>query len=182
MILILDVCSDKLSEIEFVKPIKRILERGGIRCFTKHYLELNSEELLQADGVVICDTALEDFGYLKQLDLFRWVVGYNRPILGICAGMQIIGILFGCSVVDRVMIGQFKVSLIKENKLASKKGFYSYFSNTKVIIPNENFVSIAKVYGVDCIIKHREKDVYGCLFHPEVLNEEIISNFCRIVL
>jgi GMP synthase (glutamine-hydrolysing) len=180
MILIINVCCDRLNELEFVEPIGNILKKASIDFCIKHYLEISSNELNKADEIIICGTSLKDFEYLYHIDAFDYLKGMNKPILGICAGMQIIAKMFGCELLDEKMIGQHKVKIERQNSLSSSDKFYSYFLVTKIVKISSSFDVIATTDGIASIIKQRDQEVYGCLFHPEVLNTEIILNFCRI--
>lgn len=166
--LIISTCADKLSELEFVKPIERLVGK----CTTKHYSNLTKEDTDNADKIIITGTALKDFGYLNHN--WNWLKDYNKPVLGICAGMQAIAQEFGVKIEDFVTIGPHKVTVVKENKLCAGS-FDAYFLHTKT--GTGNFEVLATTDGKPCIIKHPSKEIYGCIFHPEVMNESIIKNF-----
>ncbi len=169
MIVIISTCKDKLSEFEFIEPLKKIIGNCEIiSCFN-----IDKKEILKADKIVISGTALKDFDYL-DCD-FEWLKKFNKPVLGICAGMQTIGKTFGCELKDEINIGVKKVRVVKENKLMSEDA-NAYFLHTK-IIEGGNFDVVALCDETPAIIRHKSKEIYGCIFHPEVLNSEIIKNF-----
>ena len=170
MILIISVCREKLSEGEFVRPVERLVEETGKDFLTKHYLELREKDVKGAEKIIICGTALMDFGYLSDTKSFAWIRNLEKPLLGICAGMQILGKVFGASLVDKKLIGEFGVS--------GKKTFRSYFLSTKAVKPEKAFEVTGKTGKLPAAIKHKERALFGCLFHPEVLNPEIITGFC----
>ena len=177
MILIVNVCSDRLSYFEFVKPVEDILRRVGVEPITKHYSSLSVEDISRAERVIICGTALRDFGYLDYIEKFTWVTKADEPILGICAGMQILTKLFGGELIESTRIGRYKVRVVRENSLTAKDEFYSYFLNSKAVETSECFDIIGVSGNLKCLIRHKHRRVYGSLFHPEVLNPEIITNF-----
>lgn len=179
MILVISVCLDKLSELEFVRPVENVLKDVNVRFFTGHYTRIARDDLDEAKKVVICGTALKDFDYLENAGKFSWLREFEKPVLGICAGFQIVGKVFGNEVVEDTRIGQFKVDVIRKTKLISKAEFCSYFLNSKTVKTEKSFVTVAKSGKLASIIKHESKEIYGCLFHPEVLNPEIIVNFCE---
>ena len=170
MILIISTCLDKLSEFEFVKPIEDIVKKSNTKFFTKRYDKVNSNDLKKASKVIICGTALQDFGYLDKMEKFEWLKEFDKPVLGICAGMQIVAEVFGNKLIDQTKIGKFKVIVVKKNKLTKEKSFDSYFLHTKTAKIMKNFDILAKSDNSACIIKHKEKEIYGCLFHLEVLH------------
>jgi GMP synthase (glutamine-hydrolysing) len=177
MILIVNVCSDKLSYLEFVKPVEDILKKAEAESFTRHFLSLNDRDVSRARRVIICGTALKDFKYLDYTSKFAWINESRKPILGICAGMQILAKLFNGRITQRTRIGRYKVKIIRKSSVTSKDEFYSYFLNSKAVEPNEDFVTLGKSGNLKCIIEHGYREFYGCLFHPEVLNPEIITDF-----
>jgi GMP synthase-like glutamine amidotransferase len=179
MILIVNVCSDKLSYLEFVKPVENIVKKVGAEFFTRHFLSLDHRDISRAQGVIICGTALKDFNYLGCANKFAWVKESRQPIFGICAGMQILAKLFNGRITGRTRIGRYKVKIMRKSSVTSKDKFYSYFLNSKAVEPNEDFETLGKSGNLKCLIKHKHRELYGCLFHPEVLNPEIITNFLQ---
>ena len=180
MILIVNVCSDKLSYLEFVKPIEEIVKKARAEFFTRHFLSLNHPDIREAQKVIICGTALKDFKYMDSTSKFAWIKESHKPILGICAGMQILTKLFNGRIIEKTRIGRYKVKIIQKSSVTSKDEFYSYFLNSKAIDQNETFETLGKSGNLTCIVKHKHREFYGCLFHPEVLNPEIITDFLRV--
>ncbi len=180
MILIVNVCKEKLHELEFVKPVEDLVKKSGLEFFTRKYDQLYEEDLMEAEKIIICGTAVKDFGYLDNLVKFNWIKECKKPLLGICAGMQVIGEIFGCEIVEKETIGQNEVLTTIPNELIEADQFFSYFINTKSIKLNNNFEVLARGKEIDAIVKHKSKRMWGCLFHPEVMNSEIISNFCKL--
>lgn len=175
-VLLISLCCDPLSELEFVKPIARILSKHGISRHIKHYSEVAPEDVRSIDKVLICGSALKDEKFLES-EWFRWLERIDRPVLGIGSGFHVIAKAFGCPLINRARIGVFNVKIVKKNKLTSERSFYAYFltkKSAKILKPLE---TLAKTGTLDCIIAHESKNIYGCLFHPEVTKPEIILNF-----
>ena len=179
MILIVNVCSERLGYFEFVKPVEDIAKRAGADFFTKHFLSLTQADTSPAHKVIICGTALKDFKYLDSIEKFAWITRVNKPVLGICAGMQILAKVFNSDIVEKTRIGRYKVKMIRKSSLTSKNEFYSYFLNSKAVEPNKDFETLGESGSLKCILKHKRERLYGCLFHPEVLNPEIITSFLQ---
>lgn len=178
MILIINVCKERLHYFEFVKPIEDILKNEGKDFETFHYKQIDDKVLLMADKVIICGTSLKDDSFLKEVDKFFWIKDFNKPILGVCAGFQIIGILFGGKIRKKLEIGYFKENF--------RKSFLGLEGEVEVYHLHNNYVGFSKEFeifndgDIAQAVKHEEKNIYGVLFHPEVRNKEIILKFSKI--
>jgi GMP synthase (glutamine-hydrolysing) len=170
MILIISTCKENLSEMEFVRPVALLVENHNV----KHYSQIKKIDLKTAEKIIITGTALKDFEYLNGN--FKWLKEFDKPVLGICSGMQVIAKEFGVELKDDTSIGPQKVEVVEKNKLAEGT-FNAYFLHTKT--GTGNFKTLATSNGKPCIIKHSEKEIYGCIFHPEVMNEDIIRRFIQ---
>src|SRR3990167_9030459 len=144
MILVIKVNKMKLHDEEFVRPVTNLLENFKV----VDYKQLKKEDLNRCDKVIICGTALKDNDYLENLDKFSWLKNFKKPVLGICAGMQIIGLVLGYKIIKNKKIGVFE---------------------------NRYHLHSFSVEGFDD--KLEIMNFKGYLFHPEVLNKELIREF-----
>jgi GMP synthase (glutamine-hydrolysing) len=131
---------------------------------------------MKCNGVILSGTALKDHATLHQPEKFRWIRECDKPVLGICAGMQTIGLAFGLRLKRCLGIGMAEITTSKPNPLFHST-FKAYTLHNYSVQPSREFVVLGK--SAKCIqaIKHEQKDVYGVLFHPEVRNKEILQNF-----
>ena len=111
MILIINICHEKLHYYEFVKPIEDILRKGGVGFFTKYYKDITDSDLEKSLKVIICGTSLKDGEFVKDVSEFSWVSSFDKPLLGICGGMQVIGLLNGRDLKKGEEIGFYTESL-----------------------------------------------------------------------
>jgi GMP synthase (glutamine-hydrolysing) len=177
MILIVSLCREKLSEYEFVKPIERILSKEEARFVTEHFTELSEKDILDSDRVIFTGTALKDFAYFEHS--FSWLKGYNNPVLGICAGAQVIAKEFRTPFEERTLIGRYPVNVLHENPLIEKHTD-AYFLVSRIPVLTKEFFPLAETEGIHSIFAHKKKPFFGVIFHPEVLNQDIILNFLNI--
>jgi GMP synthase (glutamine-hydrolysing) len=161
---------DSLGFHEFVSPIVAIVEELD-ECVVKHYLEVTQEDLRKCSRIILSGTALKDNVTLEQPDKFEWIKNCGKPILGICAGMQTIGVVFGARLEKCWEIGMVQVTTLMANPL------FSYALHNYSIQPSFEFDALADSAACVQAIKHKQKDIYGVLFHPEVRNKEIIQRF-----
>jgi GMP synthase-like glutamine amidotransferase len=177
MILVVDMNFKKasLGFSEFVSPITAIAEELD-KCFVKHYLELKQQDITSCSKIILSGTALKDNTTLNQTDKFDWIKDCGKPILGICAGMQTTGLVFGARLNACLEIGMTQITTLKANPLFSLS-FKAYSLHNYSIQPSAEFDELAESGKCTQAIKHKQKDIYGVLFHPEVRNKEIIQHF-----
>ena len=179
MILVVDMNSKKnpLGFYEFVLPIVSIVEELE-KCNVKHYLEVNKESICNCDMIILSGSALKNAVTLDQTARFKWLKECGKPVLGICAGMQTIGLVFGGRVEKCREIGMTDIVTCKENILFSST-FKVYALHNYALVPPAEFDVLAESASCVHAIKHKHKDVYGVLFHPEVRNNEVVKRFIR---
>jgi GMP synthase-like glutamine amidotransferase len=178
MILIIQICNKKFHYFEFIKPIEDILRKNNIEFQSVHYNNLSEELINKTEKIIISGTSLKDNGFVKDISKFNWIKGFNKPILGICGGMHILGLIFNGELKKQQEIGLTDIKL--------KKEFLGNFEKIEVY-ELHNYYAISNefdVYGVSkyCpqAVKHKKNPFYGVLFHPEVRNKELIVNFVKI--
>ncbi len=190
MILLINICKEKLHYYEFVKPIEDILKKNKIKYFKKHYLNINEKDLKNSRKIIICGTSLKDNQFIQDINYFLWIKNYEKPVLGICGGMQIIGLVFGLNnhskdldiksnfnhlLKKRTEIGYYYEIFDNFLGLDGKEEVY-HLHNNHVVFSGE-FQEFTKS-KINQAIKHKYKDIYGVLFHPEVRQKNLIKNFC----
>ncbi len=158
MILLINICKEKLHELEFVKPIEDITKKLG-KTKVVHYKNLKNKDIQQADKIIICGTSLKDNEFLKHLDKFSWIKNCKKPILGICGGSHIIGLILGGKIRKKTEIG------LKRTKLKNFLGI----TGEKEVYHLHNLQVLPETF--------QKNNLYATLFHPEVRNKEIILNF-----
>lgn len=191
MILLVDLCyrKDSLSSYEFVHPIADILKRIEAPHETVHYSELCGDLLEGADRIILCGTALKDNAYCKQIGGFSWLKSCDKPVLGICAGMQVIGSVFGGEIVPQPSIGLEKIEIIRDTPLLGEprsiEGYHLH--NFGVTLPDgfdpvagrESRIEARAGLRVEAFL-HCHRSMYGIIFHPEVRNRWIVERFAAI--
>jgi len=177
MILVIDINyeKDSLAYNETVRPIVDIVKD----CEVKHYSEsFNAEDY---EKIIICGGLLKDNKFIQDIKLFSWLKTFEKPVLGICAGMEIIGLVYGVKLRKSKEIGMIKVRTVRKNKLFSGKfEAYGLHNFMPISILLKNFDILAMSSKGAQAIKHEKKELYGVMFHPEVRNKEIIEKFVKL--
>ena len=180
MILIVDMNWKKssLAYEEFVMPITSAVQ--PLENFkVKHFSEISKPDLAACSKVVLSGTALKDHATLKQLEKFNWTKIFDKPILGICAGMQTLCLVFDEPLAKCLQIGMSEIQTKKENPLFQGV-FKAYVLHNFSVRQCRYFEILAQSNKCIQAIKHKQKDIYGVLFHPEVRNQEIIRRFVEL--
>lgn len=177
MILIIQICKEKLHYYEFVKPIEDILKNNNINFETCYYKNFFGQSLLKYDKVIISGTGLNDNDFFKNINNFKWIHKFDKPVLGICAGMHILVLQFSGLLKKHGEIGLKNINF-KKNFLGLK--------NKQEVYELHNFYVESKDFEIYAFsekcpqaVKHRKKPFYGVLFHPEVRNKQVIKNFIK---
>jgi GMP synthase (glutamine-hydrolysing) len=177
-ILIISTCSVKLSEREFVTPISKIV--GAANQKILHYTECTEQNISEFEKILICGTSLQDNSYQKDIDKFKIILtNFEKPILGICSGMQIVCTIFGDQIIKNLEIGMVDIETLEKNSLCKGK-FQAYSIHNNSVGNLVYFTILAQSETSIQVIKHKTKDIFGVSFHPEVRNESIIENFLSI--
>jgi|SRR3989338_4982236 len=173
MILVINLNKYKLHDLEFIKPILDLLDDYKI----VHYKNLKQEDLEKADKAIIAGTSLKDNDYLEEIEKFYWIKNFKKPILGICAGMQILALINGAKLKKAKEIGQTEIKILKQDSLIKNINKVYSLHQFSISLP-KGFQKIAESKISIQVIK--KDNHYGLLFHPEVLNKNIIISFANL--
>ena len=125
---------------------------------------------------------------LFEINLIRFAIKKNIPLLGVCRGMQIINIFF------KGKISAVKNHVGKDHRIYYDKKYSKYFSEyvnsyhkwgIKQNELSDELISIATDFDkrIECFI-HKKKNIMGIMWHPErrdnkkdiLILKEIIEN------
>jgi GMP synthase (glutamine-hydrolysing) len=180
MILVVDMNwkRDSLANSEFVAPIVSAIEPFD-ECAVKHFLDVHTSELENYSHIVLSGATLKDLEAQNHLNCFGWIKSTIKPVVGICAGMQIISLIYGTPLRHCLGVGMAEIKTTKSNLLFSGT-FQAYTLHSLTVSASETFEVLAESEKCIQAIKIWEKPIYGVLFHPEVRNQEILKNFVEI--
>ena len=183
MILLVDHCNRKgsLSRDEFVGPVARIVGRAGYAWEEVHFSELQSETLELADGIILCGTALEDNLFAAQAGKFAWLREVRVPVLGICAGMQVLCQTFGGRIRPGCGIGMTTVRTSAPAPiLPEETEFLAFELHTNTCDPPPGWVTLAVSETGIQAVRHPDQPLFGVMFHPEVRNDAVVERFLTL--
>ncbi len=184
MILVVDLTDPNhpILRDEFVRPVLDIVKLfNHDRLVTvRHLIDLSDLSKTQFSGiksVIICGTASADSWYLSQKlpDLT------GIPVLGICAGMQILLKYDGGIMEDLEETGMVTVRRCIYDKIIDREEFSAYALHRYIVTLPKGWTVLARSEKTVHIVKKAGTMQYGTLFHPEVRNNWIIENFLAVL-
>ena len=119
------------------------------------------------------------------LDQIRFLLDYPLPVLGICFGHQLLGMLHGARA--------FKCESIRSNLIVEKQAESILFQDITDYTFNQDHceaIDLPKGWkhlasSSICLneaMEHPSKSLYGVQFHPETSNKngaQLLKNFCK---
>jgi glutamine amidotransferase len=178
-----------------VASVQNALERNGINSFISD----KPNELMMADklifpGVGHATHAMEN---IKRKGLDKVLESFDRPLLGICLGMQLMGKMSEEGPTQGLGLMDFNVKLFKINEKVPHMGWNNVEINENPLfkgIPNGSYFyfvhsfyaelgkeTIATCnYSIPFTAAASKKNLFGVQFHPEKSGEfgiELLKNF-----
>lgn len=178
--------------------VKKIVENGGI----PYFIPLCDNKVIDYSLIEICDGLLLPGGSKVQaysLEIIDYFYKKDKPILGICLGVQTLGLYsvtgVGLEKEDDIIVkiddknSHFPVNLVRDNEeilihkniIKKDSKLYEIFCQDEIMVNSLHKYKINKVgpnfevtmKSIDDIIEGIEakdkKFVVGVQFHPEVL-------------
>ena len=113
------------------------------------------------------------------------------PIVGICFGMQLLCLLYGCSLYEKKRL---KPDFEKLYKIKESKLFENIYDKFDGYCTNNIFCDFTNVNNLDVLVKdknnnimsfkHKYKEIYGIQFHGEInkknTKNQIIKNILKL--
>lgn len=166
---------------------------------SKEKLDEINPDLIYSTGRATYDWEIEEIleDYSSELEMMK---NTNIPVLGVCAGLQLMAIAYGSGFGKMVETaeneeairekGFQEIEIIKDDPLLENLSnpFRCYeFHRDEIKDVPEGFELLASTEMCERqVIKHKEKNLYGVQFHPEKYNDEnldgqvILRNFLKM--
>lgn len=184
MILVIDCGSNKTPQI--VRCVDEYMDVEAVSLEN-----LSEKDLSTYKGIIISGAPilLTEVDYQPYLEQFAWVKEYSMPILGICFGHQLLGLIHGAAVTRQKEDRDWQtIEIIEDDDLFNRfpKEFEMMEDHCETVSIPGNFTHLA--VSDACIneaMKHKDKPFYGVQFHPEVsgnIGYLLFDNFTRICL
>jgi len=167
------------------KEVNSIIVKRNDKITVKEIAKLNPDKILISPGPGKPEDSNVSLACIKEF-------GSKIPILGVCLGLQAMGIAFGGKVIKAPELMHGKTSQINHDEKTIFKNIPQKFNATRyhsLIIDNDSFpgkleISAHTDDNVIMGIRHKKYPIEGIQFHPEsILTDEgknIISNWVHL--
>ncbi len=169
----------ELGYYEFVRPLERWVQQKGYAVKTAHYQTPQYiEEMEQCNAIILSGTYIQDNAFLAHSDCFQWLQHTAIPVLGICAGAELIAHMHGCALQSSHEIGMQSVIVEDAEWLFSDMSvFDAYFLHGLSVVDAPALHRLANTAKGPAAFHIPGAQQYGVVFHPEVRNTWIITTF-----
>lgn len=170
----------------WLKEIKKLVKESSHKYKVIKLSEIKKFNFKLVSGVIISGSPLllTKVNQKEYISLFRFIKNISVPVLGICLGHQIIGLLHGSKIdIGNMVNKKEKIVFYKMDKLFSGIKNNSFFQeeHSEFITVPKDFILLAKSKSCNNeAMRHKKKIIYGVQFHPEVSNgngKKLFENF-----
>jgi len=195
-ILIVNTSSDE-NLTEYVQRLARKLSAQNVESEIVHYEKVRTLDLSKLKGIILSPTSIDDdnsetkkseSNWVSKLKYVAEIKTYDSPILGICGGHLMLGLLFGSQIIvnkEREVDENSIVSILKKDdplfeNINSQQLRVSQYHNNSITLPPDFEILASSKICQNQIMRHKEKSIYGSQFHLEE-NDTLFRNFIEIV-
>lgn len=170
---------------EFAAPIEQlVLDAGSTPDFIE-YAACADINLTEFDGIILTGSPQGDDIVEHHAPFFRWIKDFEKPVLGICAGHHVTGYLYGSELLrsQEPESGDFEVEIVKTDPLFKnlpQKFTVKQMHNDSITLPNDFELLLTSASCKNQLMKHKNKPLYSCQFHPEYFNHQLILNYISL--
>jgi len=170
--------------------IAETVQSLGFECTVIDWTEFKYDDFKNANAFILsgAPVLLSQTSPQPYLDKIRFIQTTVIPVLGICFGHQLIGLLHGANVfMGEPVRTVVSMDILVQNSLFAglpERPLFAEDHTEGITLPAEFFhLAQSGKYKVEAM-KHQSKNSYGVQFHPEVSGENgktLLFNFLQLV-
>ncbi|MFP4119014.1 MAG: diphthine--ammonia ligase [Candidatus Woesearchaeota archaeon] len=164
---------------EFIKPIVEALKENYV-SFEIVPLSEAGAETIKGKKIIMSGTALKDNSFMKYDKQAKIIVENGKPVLGICAGMELIVRTEGIELDKISELGPVKVSTVKDHELVTGLDATQHYFMHKYGVSKNRNTTLIQLLVTDkamALVKLKDKPIYGVQFHPELGDKSLLLKF-----
>ena len=129
--------------------------------------------IIKPKGAIITgggNPKIKNLRYKNEINLIKYCIKFNIPILGICRGAQILNIFFGgklAKVKNHVKKRHTIIGKVTNNKEVEVNSFHEMGFKKKHLSSKLNPLAICPTDGVVECFDHKKQGILGIMWHPE---------------
>ena len=131
--------------------------------------EINRYDLIVLSGGQRLDVPDNRYKLRKEIQLIK---NAKKPILGVCLGFELIADTFGSKLKKRKerISGIINVNVLRKDKIFGNMKKFNVFVSHKWYVQklSKDLICLGRSEEDIEVIKHKNKEIYGVQFHPEV--------------
>ncbi|MCA6363028.1 MAG: gamma-glutamyl-gamma-aminobutyrate hydrolase family protein [Bacteroidetes bacterium] len=170
--------------------IAEMVIQCGFQTHITDWREFSQSDLRDAKAVIFSGspTFLTEVDHAPYHEKFGWAKEGKLPVLGICFGHQVMGILHGAKIYRGPAVRtSVPIRIVKQDQLFKGLGEHTIMAedHTEGITLPSSFIHLAS--SADYLIeamRHPVLPLFGVQFHPEVSGEiglKLFRNFFSVV-
>ena len=182
MVKILIVNNAEPGITAFADSIEKIVTNFGAVSTVIEYAACNNYPVNEFDGIILTGSPQGDDIIEHHAPYFGWIKECTIPVLGICAGHHITGFLFGSEILrsKEPESGDGEIEVLVSDPIfydMEKNLTVRQMHNDSVTLPSNFTLLATSPICKNQMMKHKNKPIYTCQFHPEFYNHRLIANF-----
>lgn len=173
----------------FAGPIRDVIDKEGLYSEIIQWRELNGIQHLKGYRAAIISASPmgNNANFEERIRSFDWLRNVDFPVLGICAGHQFIGHIFGGKLISNreSETGPTPIRIMKKDPLfeeMKQEITVVQQHHDSVTLPPGFFLLASSDRCKVQSMRHPEKPIYGVQWHAEISTPQLARNLIHCCL